>query len=124
MERVINNLNQDLPPTKEMNEFLMNYKNKLQIVNLLVDYIKSGRNRDKAVNVNEGSESFYMEHDNDYVRYPEFDSLHREADQKIAMHTVYVGGENNDTVCVVADDTDIYLRLTNISHHIRSHLYF
>ena len=40
------------------------------------------------------------------------------------MHTVYAGRENNDTVCVVVDDIDIYLILINISHHIRSHLYF
>ena len=39
MERVMNSLNQDPSPIKEWNEFLMNYKNKLQIVNLLVDYI-------------------------------------------------------------------------------------
>ena len=50
MERVIKSLNQDVPPTKEWNEFLMNYKNKSQIDNLLVDYIKSARIRDKAVN--------------------------------------------------------------------------
>ena len=33
MERCINSLDQDLPPTKRWNEFLMNQKNKLQIVN-------------------------------------------------------------------------------------------
>ena len=49
---------------------------------------------------------------------------HREVDQKISMHAVYVDGENSDTVCVVADDTDIQLSLINISHHIRSHLLF
>ena len=58
MERVINSLNQDLSTTKEWNEFLMNYKSKLQIVNLLVDYIKLGRIRDKAVIVHQGSECF------------------------------------------------------------------
>ena len=40
MERVLSSLNQDLPPTKEWKEFLISYKNKLQIVNLLVDYAK------------------------------------------------------------------------------------
>ena len=49
MERVIKSLNQDVPPTKEWNEFLINHKNKLQIDNLLVDYIKSARIRDKFV---------------------------------------------------------------------------
>ena len=38
------------------------------------------------------------------------------------MHTVHVDQENNDTVWVVADNTDIYLKLINISHLIRSRL--
>ena len=40
------------------------------------------------------------------------------------MHAVYVGRENNDAVCIVANDTDIYLSLINIPHHVHSHLYF
>ena len=107
MERIINSLNQDLPPTKEWNEFLMNYKNKLQIVSLLVDNVKSGRIRDKAVIVNQGSKCFFIEHAIGCVRFPELDSLHRKADQEIPMHAVYVGWENKDKVCVVANDTDI-----------------
>ena len=91
MERVINSLNQDPSPIKEWNEFLMNYKSKLQIVNLLVDYIKSSRICDKAVIVHEGYECFYIEHGNDCFHFPELDFLHREAYQKILMHTVYVG---------------------------------
>ena len=53
MKRCINSLDQDLPPTKEWNEFLMNQKNKLQIVNLLVDYIKLGAVANKAVILNQ-----------------------------------------------------------------------
>ena len=102
----------------------MNHKSKLKTVNLVVDYIKSGRIRDKAVIVNQGSECFFIEHGNDSVRFPELDSLHREPDQKIPMQAVYVGREKNDTVCVAADDTDTYLSLINISYHIRAHLYF
>ena len=33
-------------------------------------------------------------------------------------------GKKNDAVCVVADDTKIYLSMINISHYIRSHFYF
>ena len=67
---------------------------------------------------------FFIEYDNDCVRFPELDSSHSETDQKIPMHAVFVGWQNNDTVCVATDDMDIYLSLINISHHIRSHLYF
>ena len=65
---------------------------------------------------------FFIEHGNGCVCFPELDFLHSDADQKIPMLAVYVGREKNDTA--VADDTDIYLSLINISYHIRSHLYF
>ena len=84
-------------------------KNKLQIVNLLVDYIKLGRILDKPVIVNQGSKCF-LENGNDNVWFPELDSSHMEADQKNPMHAVCVVGNN--------------LSLNNISYHIYSHLYF
>ena len=99
MERVINSLNQDLPPTKEWYEFWMNYENI----------------RDKAVIVSQVCECFFIEHGNDCVCFAVLDSQHREADQKIPMHAAFVGRKNNDTVCVVADDMDIYLSQINIS---------
>ena len=43
---------------------------------------KNYEKRDKALTDNQGSECFFIEHRNDYVCFPEFDSLHREADQK------------------------------------------
>ena len=51
-------MNQDLPPTEKWAEFLINYTNKLQIVDVLVDYIKSDRICDKAVITNQGSDCF------------------------------------------------------------------
>ena len=80
----------------------MNQKNKLQIVNILLDYINSGCIKNKAVIVNKGSECFFIDHGNNCTRISELDSSHREADQKIPMHAVYAGQQNNDTVCVVA----------------------
>ena len=124
VERIINSLDQDLPPTKEWGEFLMNQKNKLQIVNILVDYINSGCIKNKAVIVNKGSECFFIDHGNNCTRISELDSSHRGADQKIPMHAVYAGQQNNDTVCVVAEDTDIYLSLISVSHLVPSNLYF
>ena len=38
----------------------MNCKNKLQIINLPVDYIKSSRIRDKTVIANQESECFFL----------------------------------------------------------------
>ena len=52
---------------------------------------------------------FFIKHGNDCVCFPELDSSHMEANQIVPMRLVYVGRENNDTICAVADDTDIYL---------------
>ena len=52
---------------------------------------------------------FFIEHGNGCVCFPELDSLYRKVYQKTPVHAVYVDRENNDTVCVVVHDTDIYL---------------
>ena len=40
------------------------------------------------------------------------------------MHTVYADSRPEDTICIVADDTDIYLSLIHISHEIKSNVFF
>ena len=124
MERCINSLDQDFPPTKEWNEFQMNQKNKLQIVNLLVEYIKSGAVANKAAIVNQKSQCFFVNQTNNCVRIPELDTSDRKADQKIPMRVVYAGQTSSNKVCVTADDTDIYLSLINIAHLVKSCFYF
>ena len=56
-------------------------KNKLEIVSLLVECIKSGAAAKKAVVVNQKSQSFFENQTNNCVRIPELDSSYREADQ-------------------------------------------
>ena len=56
-------------------------KNKLEIVSLLVECIKSGAAANKAVVVNQKSQSFFENQTNNCVRIPELDSSYREADQ-------------------------------------------
>ena len=74
--------------------------------------------------MNKGSKCFMVDHEKSNTRVSEFDSAHREADQKIPMHTVYVSQNTNGSICVVAEDTDIYLSLISISHLISSPLFF
>ena len=69
MERCISSLDQDLSTTKEWNEVPMNKKNKLQIANLLVEYIKSGAVANKAVIVNQKSQFFFVNQTNNCT-YP------------------------------------------------------
>ena len=46
--------------------------------------------RDKAVTDNQEPECFFIEHGNDYVCFPEFGSLHREADQKFPCMILFL----------------------------------
>ena len=40
------------------------------------------------------------------------------------MHAVYAGSQPEDTICIVTDDTEIYLSLIHISHEIKSNVFF
>ena len=59
-ERCINNLDQELPVPSEWEEFLRNRRNKLQLVNLLVDLIKDGA-VGKVVYVNRGNDCYFRQ---------------------------------------------------------------
>ena len=84
-------------------------KNKLEIVSLLVEYTKSAAAANKAVAVNQKSQSFFENQTNNCVRIPKLDSSHRQADQKIPMHVVYAGQDSISKVCVIADLFYFYL---------------
>ena len=57
------------------------------------------------------------------IEFESLNSQHREADQKIPMHAVFVGRSDEKAICVVADDTDVYINLLIISH-VENKLYF
>ena len=111
VERTINNLDQELPPVSEWSDFLKNSFNKFQVATLLADYILSGALPGKNVYVNKESECYYKSTTGSPVRFINLDSNHREADQKIPMHAVVAGKSTDNVICVVADDSDIYLSL-------------
>ena len=123
-ERAINDLDQELPPTSEWPEFLKNRENKRQLVNLLADYLLESALSHKNLYVNKEIECFNKPIGSTKVRCPGLDSTHREADQMIPMHAVSAGGCADDTICVLADDSDIFISLLYVSHLIPSKLYF
>ena len=51
-------------------------------------------------------------------------STHREADHKIPMHAVFAGAASDDSTCVVADNSDIYMSLLQVSIQVNAKLYF
>ena len=125
IEREFNDLDQELPITSEWDNFLMNKNNKSKLVAILVDYILSDDcSIQKKVYINK-QDKCYLKATNQAPRECEnLLSKHREADQKIPMHAVFAGASEEDSICVVADDSDIYLSLLHMSSKIKSKLYF
>ena len=113
-ERCIKNLNQELFFPSEWEEFLKNGKNKLQLVNLLVDLTKDGA-VGKDVYVNRGNDCYFRQNNGTWIPFPILDSSHCQADQVIPLHAVYACIRPEDTICVFADDADVYLSLIHIS---------
>ena len=50
-------------------------------------------------------------------------SNHREADQKIPNHVLFTISPES-SVCVISDDTDIYILMLYIAKHCDGNLYF
>ena len=127
-ERNISSLNQVLPNANEWSEFLSNRKSKLQLCNLLADYFTSGEIATEKV-------LFVTKENICYIKLPGqigqvclfLYSEHKEADHRIASHAKF-GSDNDDnednSITIVAEDTDIYMPLIRIACYCRSILYF
>ena len=127
-ERNINSLNQISPNANEWSEFLSNRKNKLQLVNLLADYFTSGEiATEKVLFVTKEKVCYVKRPDQIRQVCPLLYSEHKEADHRIACHAKYASDNDNNensSITIVADDTDIYILLIRITFYHRSILYF
>ena len=124
-ERIICDLDQELPITCEWKSFLSNDKNKYQLINLLVRFIlESGLVHSKNIFVNNGNECYYKGIHEETKLSEELSSLHKEADPKISMHAVYACRLDNKPVCVVADDTDVFILLLFVARYFEGNVFF
>ena len=57
------------------------------------------------------------------IEKPELFSIHREADHRLAFHEK-CSADSGDSICVVADDTDVYILLLFISNQANGTIYF
>ena len=55
-------------------------------------------------------------------KVPELNSRHREAVPKLAFHAVYAASRH--AVCVVADDTDVFILILFVAAQTNQKLYF
>ena len=120
-------MNQVLPNANEWSEFLSNRKNKLQLCNLLADYFTSGVTATEKVLFVTKEKICYIKRPNQIRQVcPLLYSEHKEADHRIASHAKYVSDNDNNensSITIVADDTDIYILLIRIACYCCSILY-
>ena len=125
-ERILADLSQKLPNIRDWNDFLTNRINKLQITQLLANFLLSGESDiEKDIFVTKGSLCMYLPQDASHpsVEVPELHSSQKEADPRLALHAVYATARHTGT-CVVADDTDVYILLIFVADKCTFNLYF
>ena len=110
-ETILSELNQEPPDRKDWSNFLSNEKNKHQLVNVLVHFVPETDITEKTVFVNKGNQSYYKHMNENLVIFQDLCLSHKEIDQKIRMHAVYVSQLNKKPICVVADDTGAFILL-------------
>ena len=127
-ERKIADLSQQLPRVSEWRDFLTNSKNKCRLTLLLADFfLTESKNMGKDVYVTKGNQCYQstVEVPNNALEVPNLKSNHREADPRIALHTVFASSiDESSAVCAVADDTDVYILLLYVSQYCSRKVYF
>ena len=123
MERKISKLTQLLPKLNEWQNFLTNAKNKYQVCILLANIFTSEElTTSKTIYVTIENKCF-IKVGWQRREVEELNSTHREADHRLALHAKFASCPSG-SVCVVADDTDVYILLLHIASRCTSTLYF
>ena len=122
-ERMVSDLDQELPDTKEWSSFLSNEKNKHQLVNLLVHFILESDIIEKTIFVKKGNQCYYKRMNDKPVIFEDLCSLHKESDQKLPMHAVHASQLHKRPICVT-DDTDVFILLLLVAQHFENTVFF
>ena len=124
--RYISDLSQQLPFTiAAWNNYLSNDQNKRELTNLMIDYLIGGKYKfNRPVYVTKEKKSFLIQNGTS-TDVPELFSNHKEADPRLALHAVYASSiAPNEAVCVVCDDTDVFIILLSIATQMKGDLFF
>ena len=123
--RLLSSIDQELPHDNEWSEFLSNSKNKSQLINLIVSYLTNEYEINKDIYVNNGDTCYFKARSTQSSSSicEELFSKHKEADQKVVFHTVFEC-ERGNNVCVIADDSDIFILLLSVAHLFQTDVYF
>ena len=127
-ERRIAALSLQLPKISEWTDFLTNSKNKCRLMLLLADfYLTESKNMRNNVYVSKRNQCYQstVKVPSNAVEVPDIRSNHREADPRIALHTVFASSTNESSaVCAVAEDTDVYILLLYMSQYCSEKVHF
>ena len=74
--------------------------------------------------VNNGNECYYKGIHEETKLSEELYSLYLEADPKIPVHAVYASRLDNKPVCVVVDDTDVFILLLFVARYFEWNVFF
>ena len=124
--RSISDLSQHLPPTKKSwTDYLSNDQNKHELTNLMIDYLLKGfYSFNRPVYVTNGEKCVSIQNGN-LSNVAELQCYHKEADLRLAFHAVYASNiSTGEPVCVVSDDTDVFVILLSIVSHMKGTLFF
>ena len=112
-----------MPKRDEWQDFLSNHNNKFQFTNLISDYLLEKASFSKDIYVTKGQFCYSKKLHATITTVEVLFSNHREADQKISNHVLFALSPEL-SVCVVSDDTDIYILMLYIAKHCNENLYF
>ena len=125
--RYVSSLSQRLPPNqKAWNSYLSNDQNKRELTQLLIDFVLNGNySFDKTVFITREEKCFLKRPNEMAIEVPELQTYVTEADPRLALHAVYSSNlYPNQSVCVVADDTDVYILLLSVASQMKGTLLF
>ena len=125
--RYVSDLSQRLPSTQlAWTSYLSNDQNKCELTNLLIDFVLTGEYVfNKPVHITSGGKCYSKNPDDEFIEVPELETKLKEADPRLALHAIHVSKiYPNESICVVSDDTDVFIILLSIALHINGTLLF
>ena len=125
--RHISSLSQRLPTNqKAWNAYLSNDQNKHELTQLLIDFMLYDEYVfDKTVYITREEKCFLKSPNEMAIEVPELQTKLTEADPRLALHAVHASKIfPYQSVCVVADDTDVYIILLSVAFQMKGTLLF
>lgn len=114
---------QQLPKSDEWQEFLSHHHNKFLLTNLILDSSLGKASFPNYLYLTKGQFCCQQKLHSTINFVEVLFSNHMEANQKITNHVLFASSPES-SVCVVSDETDIYVLMLYIAKHCNKNMYF